>query len=260
MATGKYVVIMDDDLQHAPKDIFKLYNKCKEGYDVCYAEFPRKYQAFWKNFGSWMNGKLAEKLLSKPPEVYMSPFKILRGDLVSELVKFLGAYPYVDATILTITSNFSQVPVEHHERFRGKSNYHLIPSMSVFIKHATSYSVYPLRLASYMGFGCATAAFLLGCFYLIDYFFFGDHVEGWTTIILLNIFFGGVILMSLGIIGEYIGRMYLCVNGKPQYSIEKVVRNQQAEPEVMDTATGGKVSYAAGIINRSQDFSDDRSV
>ncbi len=230
MTQGEYVVIMDDDLQHAPADIFKLYEQCKKGYDVCYAKFPEKKQTGWKNMGSNLNGRLSEKLLNKPKEIYLSPFKIIKREVVDEIVKFPGSYPYIDATILTVTSNLTQVEVEHHERYKGKSNYNLFRSLIVFVNHATNYSIYPLRLVTLTGFTASAVSFILGIVYLIEYlegYNRGVEVEGWTTLVVLTIFFGGLILVSLGLIGEYIGRIFMSVNEKPQYSVDKVINNRK---------------------------------
>ena len=223
---GEYVVIMDDDLQHSPSDIFKLYEECQKGYDVCFGLYTLKGQKGWKKLGSWFNGKLAEKLLDKPKEIYLSPFKIITREVVDEIAKSPAPYPYIDATILTITSNLTQVEVTHHERFKGKSNYSFLRSLLVFINHATNYSVYPLRLLTFVGFISAIFSFILGAFYLFQYVYDNHKVEGWITIVILLIFFGGLILMSIGLIGEYIGRMFMSVNKKPQYVIEKMINAQ----------------------------------
>ncbi|MGQ0829904.1 MAG: glycosyltransferase family 2 protein [Bacteroidota bacterium] len=226
IATGEYIVIMDDDLQHSPDDILKLYNECiSKGTDICYAFFSGKKQKSWKNLGSWLNGKLSEKLISKPKEIYLSPFKAFRKEIAQEMTKYNGPYPYIDALLLTITHNISQVPLEHHSRHKGKSNFNLVRSVSVFLKHATGYSVYPLRLAIYMGFISSLVAFIFGVYFLIEYFIHENKVEGWISTVLLIIFFGGTILISLGIIGEYVGRIFLTINKKPQYTIEKVTSN-----------------------------------
>ena len=220
---GDYVVIMDDDLQHSPSDIFKLYYKCLEGFDVCYADFSKKKQNLWKNVGSWLNGKLSEKLLSKPAEVYLSPFKIIKKEVIDEVINFKGPYPYLDASILTVTSNLAQIKIEHNKRFGGIGNYNLLKSVSVFLKHATSYSVYPLRIASFIGVSASLFSFIIAGYYLAEYFFKGENVEGWISLMIMLIFFGGLILMSLGLIGEYIGRIFLSINSKPQYTIEKII-------------------------------------
>lgn len=221
---GEHIVIMDDDLQHSPDDIPKLYSECLKGYDVCFALFSDKKQKLWKNLGSWMNGRLSEKLLSKPKDIYLSPFKLFRKEIAKEMVEYTGPYPYIDALLLTITHNINQIPIEHHTRYKGRGNFNLFKSLSVFLKHATGYSIYPLRLAIYLGFLSSVFAFIFGAYFLIDYFIHENKVEGWISTILFILFFGGSILISLGIIGEYIGRIFLTINKKPQYTIEKVTR------------------------------------
>jgi len=223
---GEFVVIMDDDLQHDPSDIFKLYNKCLEGFDVCYARFPDKKQKQWKNMGSWANGKLSEKLLDKPREIYLSPFKIIKREVVLEILEFKSSYSYIDATLLTLTSNITQVEVTHHERIHGKGNYNFLKSLFVFVNHMTNYSIYPLRLLTMAGFSTALISFVVAAIYLVQYVFSDKRVEGWISLILLIIFFGGLILMSIGLIGEYIGRIFLSVNNKAQYSIEKIIQQE----------------------------------
>lgn len=225
MAKGEYIVIMDDDLQHNPADIIKLYTKCAEGFDICYGCFKSKKQKGWKNLGSWLNGKLSEKLLQKPPHIYLSPFKIITKGVVDEVVKYDGPYPYIDATLLTVTSNLTQIDLDHHPRYKGTGNFNLVRSALVFIKHATNYSIYPLRVVSVLGFVIALLSFILGIAYLFQYFSSDKRIEGWITLVILVIFFGGMMLMSVGLIGEYIGRIFLSLNKKPQFTIDKIIKN-----------------------------------
>lgn len=222
-ATGEYVVIMDDDLQHSPGDIIKLWNKCREGYDVCYGHFVDKKQSLWKNAGSRLNGYLAEVFLKKPGDLYLSPFKIMRRTLVKEIREYKGPFPYVDGIVLSLTSNISQVELVHGKRFDGKGNYNLFRSVSVFLRHVTGYSLYPLRVATILGIFAAGLSFLLGMYFLIDYLTNDRHVEGWITLVLLIVFFNGLILMCVGLIGEYIGRIYLTLTYKRQYVIDKQI-------------------------------------
>lgn len=223
---GNFVVIMDDDLQHDPNDITTLYNECKKGFDVCYANFKSKKQNLVKNTGSNVNGLVASVLINKPKNIYLSPFKIISRSTVSEVVKFAGPYPYIDGILLTITQNITQVDVEHHPRAEGKGNYSFSLSVSVFIRLFTGFSVLPLRLATITGIIATVIGFLLSVKYLYDYFIKKDFIEGWTTVVILIIFFGGLILLTLGIIGEYIGRMYLTMNNKPQYSVSEIVKSK----------------------------------
>lgn len=226
--SGEYVVIMDDDLQHAPEDIIKLYHKCCEGYDICYANFASKKQAVWKNAGSWLNGKCAEILLNKSRGIYLSPFQIVKREVIDRVIQYRGPYPYIQGLLLDLTDNTTQIDVEHHKRYAGESNFTFIRSLRIFLKLVTSFSVIPLRIATMMGLVSSTVGFLLVPYYLYSHFWGDRIVEGWTTIVLLQLIVGGLILLSLGIIGEYIGRMYLNINNKPQYDIKETLATQRS--------------------------------
>jgi polyisoprenyl-phosphate glycosyltransferase len=223
-ADGEYVVIMDDDLQHSPYDIEALVNACEsEGVDVCYASFAKKNQSWWKNLGSWLNGKIAESVIGKPRDVYLSPFKAVRKAVIDDVVKYEGPYPYVDGLLFSVTSSIAQIDVEHHSRHAGLSNYSLSKSMSVFLKLVTSFSILPLRMASMSGFVSASLGFVLMIYFFVKYFIDGNGMEGWTTLVLLILILGGLILMSLGMIGEYLGRMYLTINKRPQFVVKETI-------------------------------------
>ena len=223
-AKGKYIVIMDDDLQHSPYDIIALYNKIQEGYDICYAHFIEKKHKMWKNIGSNINGYIANILLKKPKHIYLSPFKIVSAEVIKE-INYSGPFSYVDGLILEISHNATSVNVEHFERYSGKSNYNLVASIAVFIKLLTSFSIIPLRIASIIGLTIAIIGFLLGFYFIFEYFT-NRIVEGWTSLIVTELIVGGIFLMSIGLIGEYIGRMYLLVNRKPQVTIKEVVKGK----------------------------------
>lgn len=228
-AAGNWIVIMDDDLQHSPSDILSLYNEAKKGFDVCYADFPRKKQKLWKNIGSWLNGKCAEILISKPKNLYLSPFKIMSGGVKDEIVRTGSLYPYIDGLIFQVTQNITQITVEHHTRAAGKSNYNLIRSIKVFSKLLFGFSAIPLRISSYLGTLSAVAGFILGLYYFISHLLHGSDVTGWTSIVVLILFIGGLNLLSLGIIGEYLGRTYLTLNRTPRFAIKEIMRNDTAE-------------------------------
>lgn len=220
-AEGEYIVIMDDDLQHSPFDVPRLLAKCEEGYDVCYADYSSdKRQAVWKNLGSYLNSKQAELLIGKPKDIYLSPFKMVSRVVIDSMRQYENSYPYIDGLIFRVTKSITQIPVEHHERYASVSNYNLRKSISVFLKHMTGFSIVPLRFASVMGFLITVLGLILAGYYMVSYFE-GDTVEGWTTIVLLQLTIGGAILMSLGVIGEYIGRLYLVANKRPQFVVRR---------------------------------------
>jgi len=223
-AEGNYICIMDDDLQHSPYDIPALYEQCRKGYDVCYAGFSRKEQKLWKNTGSWLNGVFAQFLLKKPKGIYMSPFKMVKRDVIQEVIQYTGPFPYIDGLLLQLTNSLTSVKVQHHKRFKGKGNFNFIRSVSLFLKIMTSFSVIPLRLATITGFVTSFIGFLLAVYYMFEYFLNQHRVEGWASLIISLLIIGGLLLMSMGLIGEYIGRIFITLNGKPQYSVRKVIR------------------------------------
>jgi len=225
-AKGQYIVIMDDDLQHSPSDILRLYEEIEKGYDVCYANFENKKQALWKNIGSWLNGKMAEIIIDKPKEIYLSPFKIIKKDIINEVKMTNYLYPYIDGIIFSITNNITQIDAKHYDRFSGTSTYTLLESIKVFMKLATGFSVFPLRVASFVGALTSVFGFILGLYFILEYFINNSSPEGWTSMIVIVLFLGGIILMSLGIVGEYLGRIYLSINKKKSYTVKQELNNE----------------------------------
>ena len=222
-ARGAFVVVMDDDLQHSPYDIAALCGQCKSrDWDVCYAHFPVLKEALWKKAGSWLNGKLSEMVIAKPKHLYLSPFKVMRREIVEEVVKYTGPFPYVDGLILDVTHSVGQVDVQHRERYSGHGHYNMAKSALVFLRVATGFSIWPLRFSSYAGMTCALSGFVLALFYLGQYLFFKNHVEGWITLVILLLVLDGLLLFSVGVVGEYLGRLYLNASGKPQATVKEL--------------------------------------
>jgi len=222
-ARGAFVAVMDDDLQHSPYDIPALYGRCKAlDLDVCYARFPVIKEAWWKKAGSWLNGRLAEVVIAKPKHLYLSPFKVMRREIAEEVVKYTGPFPYVDGLILGVTRNVGQTDLPHNERYRGKGNYTMAKSVLVFLRVATGFSVWPLRFSSYLGITCSLCGFALALFYLIQYLFLKHRVEGWITLVIVQLVMGGLLLFSIGVVGEYLGRLYLNCSGKPQSTVKEI--------------------------------------
>jgi polyisoprenyl-phosphate glycosyltransferase len=217
------VVIMDDDLQHSPYEIESLLEQSTNGYDVCYADYHATMnQSFWKNIGSLLNSKQAEYLIEKPRNIYLSPFKVISRTVVDAILNYKGPYPYIDGLIFQITSSITQISVPFRKRMEGSSNYNISKSLKVFFKHTTGFSIVPLRLTTLVGFIMGIMGFFLIIYFVFIYFLSDDIVEGWTTLTTLILFIGGVIMMALGIIGEYLGRVYLSINCKPQFLVKKI--------------------------------------
>jgi undecaprenyl-phosphate 4-deoxy-4-formamido-L-arabinose transferase len=212
-----------------------LLAKLREGYDLVYARYRRTHQKRWKNTGSWFNGKVAEVVLSKPPEINISPYKIVAADVVATLIQYRGPYPYVDGLLFRTTANIAEITVQHHPRLRGRSNYTFWKSVAVWARLATNFSVVPLRIATFAGLFIAGVGLLLALGFLIWRLndpTLGATAIGWASLIVSILVLGGFQLMTLGVLGEYVGRTHLNVNQGPQYVVgERIVHPGVAAPE-----------------------------
>jgi polyisoprenyl-phosphate glycosyltransferase len=220
-ASGAVIVVMDDDLQHAPEDIGKLYAKILEGRDLCYAAFRQPKHARWKIVGSAFRDLTARALLGVPRGIRISSFKAMSAEIAREITRYEGPFPYVDGLALMATRNVANVDLEHHPRADGRSNYDLRESVFLWTKVAMNFSILPLRLASWLGLGFAALGFLFAVFLIFQQLAFDRiPVPGWASLVVVILVVGGVQLLALGAIGEYLGRAYLHLNGKPQYVIK----------------------------------------
>jgi undecaprenyl-phosphate 4-deoxy-4-formamido-L-arabinose transferase len=224
VAAGDVIVIMDDDLQHDPADISSLHERIQNGFDVVYARFERKRQALWKNLGSWFNDRFAIMTLGKPKNIYMSPYKAIRREVVDEIIKYTGPYPYVDGLIFTVTSNISEVPATHHTRFAGRGNYNLFRSIGVWLKLATGFSVIPLRLVTFLGGVISLFSFALASYFVVEALLLEREPSGWPSTIVAILFMGGIQLIGIGAVGEYIGRIFMTQNQRPQFTVKEIHR------------------------------------
>ena len=219
-----FVVTMDDDLQHSPKFIEKIILKLNEGYDVCYTKYVNNKYSFFKKLGSIANDKIANIVLQKPKSIYLSSFKGINKNVVNEIKKFSGPYVYLDGIILDLTRNIGTVDIDHNERMDGKSNYNLNKLFSLWIKVFTNSSIYPLRIASMSGFIITLIATILAVIIITNKLLNPEIQQGWTSIVVIILFFSGVQLLALGIIGEYLGRIFLNLNQKAQFTINKIIK------------------------------------
>jgi len=217
--SGEFVVLMDDDLQHPPHAIGNMLRALEEGYDVCYTKYLNRRHALWKRFGSQFNSWVATRLLGKPKDLYLSSFKAIRKDVVNEIIKYDGPYAYVDGLILDITRSITTIDIEHQARLEGKGNYNLRRSLSLWLKMATSFSVLPLRLATYAGFVLAALSLIMIIFVVTQKLLHPELPAGWTSLIATILFIGGIQTLCIGMIGEYLGRTYLKLNHKPQFIV-----------------------------------------
>jgi polyisoprenyl-phosphate glycosyltransferase len=228
-AQGKIIILMDDDLQHDPADIPTLISGLNKGYDVCYANFTFMKQSWLKNLGSWFNDKVANVILDKPKGLYLSAYKAIKREVIDEIIKYSGPYPYVDGLILRVTQRITQECIQHHKRFSGKGNYNLIRSIRIWLKMATNFSVFPLRIATFLGFISTGISFILSVILLFQYLVGVEAPPGWFTLVMIVIFIGGIQLFTVGIIGEYVGRLFLHFSKKPQFVVSEIISGSDSK-------------------------------
>ncbi|MBI4524928.1 MAG: glycosyltransferase family 2 protein [Deltaproteobacteria bacterium] len=230
-ARGRRIVIMDDDLQHPPTAIPLLLRALDDGFDVCYTRYHHRRHSWWKKVGSKINDVAATLLLQKPKGLYLSSFKALDAAVAREVVKYDGPYAYVDGLILDVTRRITSVEIEHRPRAEGKGNYDLRRSLSLWLKMATSFSVFPLRLLSIAG--ACLALFSLSMMAYVIALKIADPTiaAGWTSLMATILLLGGLQMLGLGMIGEYLGRVYLKLNRKPQFVIRETTFTKECSTD-----------------------------
>lgn len=218
-ASGRYVVTMDDDLQHDPADVPRIVDALKAGADLVYVRFEDRKHALWKRLGSGFNDWVASRLLNKPSGLYLSPFRGIKREVCATALTYRGPFVYVDGLLLQSTSNFTSITARHHARQDGKSGYSLRKSISLWMQMATSFSIVPLRFVSLAGVSASAAAFVFGLIVIVRKLMNPELAVGWSSLIVAIMFMGGLQLLALGAIGEYTGRILLNVNNRPQYVV-----------------------------------------
>ena len=223
---GDYIVYMDDDGQHPVSGIFKMIDKLEEGnYDVVYALFKQKKHNLFKRTVSRINTATLNFLIGKPKDVKNSSFSVMRRYILTEMEKYKSPFPSWTGFIMQITKNIANVELEHYERISGKSNYTLKKMLKLYVNSLTGFSVVPLRISSFIGIIVAVLGIIMG-FYAIIHKILNDSVPiGYTSIIAVMLFIGGMIMMMLGMLGEYVGRIYMINNNLPQYTIREVIND-----------------------------------
>lgn len=218
-ASGDLIITMDDDFQHSPKEISKIIDKMDNGHDVCYTNYKNNKYNTLKIFSSWINNKISNLLIKKPKNIYLSSFKCFTKKVCEEIKNYDGPYVYLDGLIFDITSNVSSVDVEHLDRLSGNSNYNFLQLISLWLRVLTNFSIVPLRISTMIGMFMTFVSFCAILVIIVFKIRNPDIAAGWASLASLLLFFSGLQLIALGLIGEYIGRSYLKLNKKPQFII-----------------------------------------
>ena len=220
-SAGDYVVCLDDDGQTPADEVDKLLSKLEEGFDAVYAKYEHKQHSGFRNMGSKVNELMLRVMLEKPKELYVSSYFAVKRFVVEDMIRYENSYPYVIGLVLRATKNITNVIVNHREREEGASGYTLKKLLGLWFNGFTAFSVKPLRIATCIGGFSAVAGFLYGFYTIIKKFVNPDVPMGFSSTMAAIVFFGGMIMLMLGLIGEYIGRIYISMNNSPQYVIRE---------------------------------------
>lgn len=221
--TGDVLVYMDDDGQHPANEIYKLVDKVLEGNDVVYAHFAHKKHSLFKRFTSKIHSRIEEINGVKPKGVHISSFHALSKYAYQSLLNYKSPFPSMLGYLNNTVKKCVSIEVEHKERIEGKTNYNLKRLFKLWLDSFTNFSLVPLRIATIFGMIVAFFGFGGGLFTLIRKIVNPNIAAGYTSTISVLLFIGGVIMVVLGLIGEYIGRIYMTVSDKPQFLVREVL-------------------------------------
>ncbi len=224
---GDYVICLDDDGQTPADEAWKLIRALEEGADVAYARYGRKQHNLFRNFGTFMNEWMATVMLGKPRELYVSSYFAARRFVVNEMLRYESSYPYVIGLVLRTTRNIVNVDVNHRKREVGRSGYSLAKLFALWINGFTAFSIKPLRIATVSGAALALFGFAYGIYTVIKKFVNPLVPVGFSALMSAIMFIGGMMMLMLGMIGEYLGRLYIAQNKNPQYVIRETTRDEK---------------------------------
>lgn len=236
--TGDIVLGLDDDGEHNPQEMYALIDKLQEGYDYVCAKYETNKSRF-RSAGTALNNLMATILIDKPKDVDLSSYYVMRRFIIDEITRYQQPYPYVGGLLLRATRNIATVPLVRQKRLYGQSGYNLKKMLNLWLNGFTAFSVKPLRIATAIGMACALVGFLWAVWLIISRLMFTEYVAGYISTIVCIVFFSGMIMMLMGIIGEYVGRIYISINNAPQYVIREEVSSGKEEQSQYKLETKG---------------------
>lgn len=229
-AQGDLILGMDDDMQTHPSQIHKLLQKMEEGYDIVYGIYLQHHNGALKNFTSWLNKVTSGVLLGRPKGVQSSNFWLISRAVRDQVVTYKNYNPYVDGIFYRTSHNIGNVVVEHHAREVGSSGYTLKKLVNLWLRY-WSFSAIPLHIASVVGAVTAAVGFLVGLVTIIRKLVDPTIPMGWSSLVCIMLFFFGMVLLALGIIGDYLGKIMLSINGTPQYIVRETAGMRQGDEQ-----------------------------
>ena len=220
-ASGDVLIGMDDDMQTHPSQLQYLLSEFDKGYDIVYGYYPEKKHSGFRNFGSYINYLSVRILIGKPKELKTSSYWVIKKFVRDYVIQYKSPYASMQGLFLRTTRNISCIPIRHFEREVGKSNYTFAKLVKLW-SNIMGFSVVPLRLATYVGYSFSAIGIIGAIVIVIRKLLRPSMALGWPSMMVAICFFSGINLLFLGLIGEYIGRMFLGMNKAPQYVVRKI--------------------------------------
>lgn len=244
-AEGDVLIAMDDDMQTHPSQLPLLFDKFDEGYDIVYGYYPQKHHSMFRNFGSWLNYISVRILIGKPKDLKTSSFWIIRRFVRDYVVQYKSHYTHLQGLFLRTTRNIACVPVEHFDRAYGTSGYNLNKLVTLW-SNIMGYSIVPLRIATRVGAFISILSILGAVAIVLKKIFAPTSAVGWYSLIVSIFFLSGLIMMFLGLIGEYLGRMFQGMTNEPQFVVRHVYRGRD---DITDGIAGRKEPYNKAAVS-----------
>ena len=233
--SGDIVVCLDDDGQTPADECFKLIDKVAEGYDLVFAVYPERKQNWFRNLGSRFNTFCNHFFYNQPKDLTANSYYACQRFVVDTALQYPNPFPYVTGLLFQSVSRYCNVPINHRARMEGESGYNLKKLISLWVNGVTAFSIKPLRFASYVGWMTAAAGFVFAMITIFRKLFNPALQAGWASTISIMLLLGGVIITLMGIIGEYIGRIYLSINRYPQFVVRSVTKaDSKKEGEALE--------------------------
>ncbi len=226
-ATGDVCVFLDDDGQTPANEVGKLLETIEQGADVAMASYDHKMHSHFRNWGSRVNECMMHVMLHKPKELFVSSYFAVKRFVADSMLQYSNSYPYLPGLLLRATKNIVNVPVHHREREVGTSGYTLKKLLGLWFNGFTAFSVVPLRIATAAGVISAFVGFLYGIYTIIRKLVDPNILLGFSSIMAAILFIGGMLMIMLGLVGEYIGRIYISLNNSPQYVVREAIGKGQ---------------------------------
>ena len=229
--SGKFIISLDDDGQSPVNEVYILLKKIEEGYDVVYASYQEQKESLFRRLGSGFAQKMTHYMLNvKEDYPKGSSFFIMKSFVRDEIIRYEHPYPYLAGLIFRTTRNICMVPMTHRERTQGRSGYTLRSLISLWTNGFTAFSVKPLEFGAIIGFVFAIIGFITALIIVIRKLIHPQiPTTGWSSILSVIMIVGGIIMIMLGLIGEYVGRIYICLNKSPQYVVKGIVKAPEKE-------------------------------